>query len=265
MADIGQNWFDGAFESAAYSIPELFGIEPPKEVVRWRYDNPIAGFGTSLLGSTVPYMGWYGATAKAARFEQLLTKAASAAFIKDSPFLVGATKEAARFMPLELSRMGINQAFGSQSTGSMIASSALNEATAGLVGGVVGGIKGGGLKERLPEELLPKINSLDPPQMQLRGISAMMGQPGAVAPEDAFAVDARMQDLRKLVRGEEAVPHEYVGNLQGTGIRDRINRLFNAARGTKNGPPIGIYNQKLVADKRGGHFETDTQWQDALG
>jgi hypothetical protein len=111
------DWIWNFGKSAVQSIPELVGITPGEETLRWRNANPVSGFASELAGMAVPYGGWLKAARAIKPLEALATgveasklgteagKAAYATKLMESPFLTAGKAEAVRLAPFELGRI----------------------------------------------------------------------------------------------------------------------------------------------------------------
>lgn len=263
MASQSEHYLANAAKSATWAIPEMFGVDAPPAIVEWRADNPIGGFATSFVGGTVPYIGWYKTATRIKRLDSLLTGlAGKVANPAKNPVFGAMTQEAVRFMPLEAGRIFGNQAFGSAGLGEMIGSAAINTALAGAAGAVGGLVKAAGTRKKLPEELIPGVNSLDPPQIQMRAIETEWP---TFKPEDHVAIQARVDNLRQAVRSEQS-PNEYIGIMSDTDgkvlperKRRELNSLFDAERTNKS----DLRTRKLITEK--GHFVDDEEWMNTVG
>jgi hypothetical protein len=260
MATTSDNYVNYLAQSAAWAIPELFGIDAPSAVQEWRADNPVGGFASSFAGSTVPYIGWYKWGSRALKMEKILAGLAESKKLGTVGGMAAA--EAVRFMPLEAGRIFGNQAFGSHGLGEMVSSAAINTALAGAAGGLGGIVKTMGTRKKLPEEIIPGVNSVDPPQLQLRGIQTDFA---TIPPADQPAAYGRMDNLRVAVRSEDA-PYEHIGVMSGRDgnmlperKRAELNRIFDTRRLNKG----DVRARKFLADPK--HFKDDVSWMNKLG
>lgn len=254
MPTQGENLIKGLADSALWSIPELFGVEPPKEVTQFNAQHPVLGFGASMVTSAIPYAGWYATTKKIKRLDDLV----GAAGVAGRPILTGAAQEAVRFAPFEIARIAGNAVFGDQSFTDMIGSAALNTALAGAGGAVGGALAAAGKRVKPISEDIPGLNTLDPPQLQLRTLEGLQ-VPQEVAPR----VSAQQVALRDLIRAEDAPDGRYVMKMD-RGDADAINALFNGREGalTKKNTVSRKFTTGRVEE---GHFGHEMEWQRALG
>lgn len=254
MPTQGEKLIEGLTGSALWAIPELFGVEPPKEVQQFNAQHPVLGFGTSMVTTAIPYAGWYSATKRIKRLDDLI----GAVGANGRPVIGAAAREAARFAPVEVARVAGNAVFGDQSFSDMIGSAALNTALAAGAGAIGGALTAAGRRSRPITEDIPGLDTLDPPQLQLRTLGSLE-VPAEVAPR----VSAQQVALRDLIRAEDAPDGRYVQNLY-RGDSTAINNLFNAREGalTKR----ATVSRKLTTGRvEEGHFGSEIDWQRALG
>src|SRR5215207_959914 len=202
------DWIGAFGRSAVESIPELVGITPSEETVRWRNQNPWTGFGSEMAGMAVPYGGWLRAARGIKVLEGLATGVKAAEVGTDfgklafntarleAPFSVAAKAEAVRLAPFEVSRLLASQVIGDKSFSEMSMNVGLNLA---LGAGVSGGLsKLGAMGKVAPaiRDMVPGLNEAIPGQVLLRELDKRLPE----VPELA----ARLPDIELRVRGEVA-------------------------------------------------------------
>jgi len=137
----GTDWITSFSLSALESIPELIGHTPSQATQEFRQDNPWSGVGSELLGTAVPYLGWF----KAAKSIPRLTKAVeSVGKLSDKPIISGALQEGMRLAPFEAGRVAVSQlpeslGGGDKSATDMATSAGLNLALGSGLGGLFHG------------------------------------------------------------------------------------------------------------------------------
>lgn len=254
MATRGEAWINGLWQSTVYSVPELFGIEAPKEVRQWRADNPIGSFASTMVGGTIPYVGWYATARKVQRFENLITKI-GAAKMTTQPIRYSILREAGRFAPLEASRVIANQAVGDLSFGEALSRSAIDLATNSVAAGAAVGLYKSA-KAGLVDP--PTKESFDPPQLQMRANDNQMPN---IPPEKMQVFNSRQSSLSKMVRSEEPdAGHRYVEGLANGKDADAIEKYFKPTGRKSRGDHITL---KLYADKE--NFRKDADWLQEAG
>lgn len=252
MATRAEEVLKGFAGSMAYSIPELFGFDPPDYVRQYRYDSPIGGFASSALGSSVPYIGWYKASKYVPAFERTLAKI-GAGYEATAPFATGAARAAARFVPLEVGRIGVNQAWGDSSFGEMASSAALNLALEGTAGGLINAALMG--KKKLPKASDLGVAIDTPPQIQLR---AWRRELSSRPPEQMPAITARMNALTQAIRNEEPIAKTaHVWKLAEGKDSNDLESLFQV------GQSDDFQIKKLINGQH--HFEDEGVWKNLLG
>ena len=256
MPTKSEAWINGLWQSSIYSIPELFGVEPPAQVRQWRVDNPVAGFMSTMVGGEIPYVGWYAAAKRIKRFDQMI-EGIGAAKMAQKPIRYSVLRETARFAPFEAGRLIANQAFGDVSFGEMLSRSAIDLAlNATVVGGVTGigkAVESGALKPRVKE-------TFDPPQLQLRTNDLELPN---VPAEKLPTFTARMDELSKQVRDEEVDPGvRYVAGLAGGKDTKDLELLFKPTGVRTKGDMMVL---KPIADKNARHYKRDEEWLQEFG
>lgn len=276
------DWITAFGKSALESIPELVGIQPSEDTLKFRADNTIAGYASQLAGMAVPYGGWLrGArlAAGAARatgvvggaFDLAATpfsllpgvgrveKAAQAieAAGASTPFMTAAKAEAVRLAPFEIGRTLVSQAVGDKSLVEMTFDAGMNLA---LGAGVAGGLaRVGGLAKVAPglKDLGPGIDETLPPQLLMRKIDEIA--PG-LAPEQAAELLGRRPDIEARARTElPPKGHRYVDPEIGGGT-DYLERIFNPD--PKKLVAKGYVETKLPASGQAPEtFATPDDWQ----
>lgn len=233
-------WLQGFAQSAVESIPELFGHSASADTMNWRRENPIAGVTSELLGTTVPYVGWYGASKKIPALEKTIQGIGN---LERAPFLTSAAREIARFAPLEAARVGVAGATGDMPVGDVASSAAFNLVAGGVVGGAFGMFTSGGPRTKSLLDIVPAVKNLDDPyQLQMREMRGALAAGQITDPEYVKRVQAVLGEYSSRIRTERPVAGQnYLEDLAtekfsgATGIypearkKDdirRLNRLF---------------------------------------
>jgi hypothetical protein len=252
----GERYVQGLLGTTVWSVPELFGVEPPKYVREFQQDYPLSGFGASMAGSSVPYLGWYKASKNIKKFDDFIEGIGN---INKAPILSTGLREAARFAPFEASRVLGNQLIGDKSFGEMIGSAAINEALMFGAGSLVGALRAAGKRQKTAAEYIKDLNTYDPPQLQLRFLEQNRA---TRLPEELPSIDSYSAGLRDIVRSERAPDFNYVSPLEGVD-RDakRLNWLFDAEEGLST--QKAVVRRKFVNAQD--HFRSDIDWQNAMG
>lgn len=261
MPTRAQDLIEGFISTGVYSVPELFGFEPPPEVKQFRIDNPIAGFAAGAIGTSIPYIGWYKATKYAKAFDDLI-EGVGAVKAGQSAFLRKGLAEGIRFAPFEISRAGMAVTTGSSSWGEAIGQVAINEALSFGAGGLVGKLAEIGKRtsaRELSEAAGIKLST--PPALQLRQIENHLP---SVPPEMVPLYQQRAQDLAHNVRVEEPallMPH-IATKLEGGKNGKDLEPFFAPTKRRKtNAQGWTVY--KLFSDPKK-YFKRDEDWQSLL-
>lgn len=226
-------WISDFTTSALSGMTELVGIEL-EGAAEFRQDNPLAGFASQFAGVGVPYLGWF----KATKLIKPLDRAIDAIGQLDkAPFTIGAAREAARFAPFEVGRLGASQVVGDTPFSDMATDVTLSLALGAGVGGLVHGIAAAGTRDAASRTVIPGVNVLAPPSLQLRKLNELIAG-NTLAPDVLFAARNRARELDVLVRSEGsaaqlAVPRgkQYVSDVNGSkGLTRGLNGLFNLSR-----------------------------------
>lgn len=258
------DWTGSFLRSAVEAIPELIGITPSQETLRFRANNPVGGFTSELAGMVVPYAGWgrvargikpLEAIATGVGRAQVGTEAGAASYaarLADAPFRTAAKAEAIRFAPAEAFRNVANAAVGDQSFSEMAFSSAINSALgAGVMGGLAKmgasgkGVSRFGLDEGMhPQLLLRKVDELLP----------------TASPEAQVSLREATEELERRALTETA-PKGYLYVDPKVDTKDGyLNRLF--VPGKDKG---GYLDRKVLASGTANeNFPTPEAWQGVL-
>lgn len=255
------DWAGSFVKSAIESVPELVGITPSPETLEWRQDSPVAGFASSMLGTAVPYVGWFKATRALTKVDDAIQAIGN---LEKAPFLTGAAREVARFAPFEAGRVAVSQVVGDEPFGSMLGEATLNLAVGAGLGGLLTGIGSAGARTASRRSLIPGVDIGAPVPLQIRQISEMLARPDN-PPELVPRLGFELNRLRTEARIETAPQGRYLGDLEGdaNGVaRKGLNRLFQVETGQ------GAVNRGRVMLRRrfaqsGADFPADPIWRGA--
>lgn len=255
--DLGGDAYDwlGQFTvSGVSSMGELVGIKPSTTTLEWRAQNPMASLTADLLGTAVPYAGWFAASKKIKAFDKVIEGLGDA---NKMPFLTGALREAARFAPFEAGRVIASQFVGEEDLGKMAGEAAVNLAVGAGLGGVLQSVASAGTRNFPLAQLAPGIDVAAPAQIQSRYLQDLIDK-GSVFPENLPQIQYRLKELRNLGRQEYLQPGvRYVNALEGetsTRLADSLNRMFRNDGGTS-----GFRRRRFAAG--GGDFASTEMWQ----
>jgi hypothetical protein len=249
-------------KSALESIPEIIGIKPTEDTLRYRANSPIGGFVSELLGMAVPYGMWAKGLSVAAKagirgataLEGLATGSAGfEARLASNPFLTGARAEAVRFAPFEAGRLAVSQVVGDKSFGEMAFETSLNLGGAAAIGGGVAKL-GGLVKRPTPlREAIPGVDDSTNPQLLLRELTGRAVAQPELAPEVAKWVP----DLELAARAETVPKGSVYVHPEVSGPKDELERLFEPG---KTGPR-DVDTLRPVAGQGADTFPAEADWQ----
>lgn len=241
VLDFGAGMVRSAFES----IPELVGITPSQETLKFRAANPVSGFVSEIAGTAVPYLGWLSGARKIKMLEGLATgletaqvgttagKAAVAARAMEAPFGHAAKAETIRMLPFEVGRVALSQGIGDQSLSDMGFSAGLNLAFGAGIAGALG--KVGSMGKVAPP--LREIDEAAPFQFRLRQMDELRAAGDPIIADERFGTT--MQDLERRALAEVAPKGtRYVDPRIDK--NDELERLFEP----------GTWNRGYVEKKR---------------
>lgn len=206
VLDYGASFVRSAFES----IPELVGITPSQETLKFRAANPVSGFVSELAGMAVPYGGWLTGARRIKTLEAVATgletaqvgttagKAAFAARSMEAPFATAARAETVRLLPFEVGRVAASQVIGDQSLGEMAFGAGLNLAFGAGVAGALG--KVGAMGKVAPP--LREIDDAAPFQFRLRQMDELRANTDPIIADSRFSTT--MMDLERKALAEVA-------------------------------------------------------------
>lgn len=256
VMDMG--WGEGFLRSTAWSaLPELIGMEPNRELDRWRLKNPGSTLLSHLVGA-IPAFAFPGprVAAAAARGFGPLQKAFAVADDLQSAgkiFKAGALRTTAEFSPI----------FAAQAVGSIFAP---QEGTVGRTAqqlaieipafGIFGGLgnvfanrmkgasfpasrRGGkdfeGLEAKLSEATAYPLNQ--PPQVKYQFVQGLLND-AVKSPESAAKLEPLRGILGNVQKRLEAIiqSEEFRGNpirrlARGLGLTNRLNALYRTSGG----------------------------------
>jgi hypothetical protein len=222
----------GFLASAGSSLFEMVGQSPTETAQTFREQNPIAGVASEILPVIIPYTAAFKLSTlpkAAAALERVVAKTGL-----EAGFAQGAVREAVRYAPFELGRLGVGLATAPQENwGDLFADVGLSTVLAGGFGGIGGYFKAGG-------KLLPKAGKVvgsEPalaPTFELR----MAKTPDAVIEGGADKADFIQRKAQEVLLERptdnitKGVQSSYVHNLEnGNPESDRlVNSLFNVKR-----------------------------------
>ena len=228
--DAGEGLADFVFDFGKSSIEgslELIGVEPSRETLDFRRDNPLGGIASQFLGLGGPYVGFYKASRRIKAFDEFIEGLGDAS---RSPIAARAIRETARFAPFEASRPVLALAAGGD-VGDVTMQAAIDLGIAAGVGSIIGAFTAGGRVSRGLDEALPGSSLNEPVQLQARGLATAL-RAGAVPAEEAEAARRALSKLRLQIRdqrlpetdGFRAVGDLELGNVE-TGSKE-LSRLF---------------------------------------
>lgn len=224
---------EGMALSAAWAIPQLFGIEPKKNVREFQAENPWLALGAELPAFMVPYLGYarLATLPKIAsqvgkvspRAGEAISRLSTAERMADAPIKTGAARMVVQFAPFEAARVAaaatvgepLAEALGTEyrGTGEVAIQAGTDLLLGGALGGVFAGLGAAGKRDVLRR----------PAQTELR---RMQAEAEGIPPEGQALHEARMNKLRAQVRGEVITKGRYVGDLGPGRLTKGINRLF---------------------------------------
>ena len=238
------SWTGGFISSAFSAIPELFGEKPSQSAVQFRADNPWSGMASQLIGGIVPYAGM-GVLSETATGAKLLGEAMEALpgvrtlTAVDNSILHGAVKEAIRYSPVELARLGVG--LGTTDNwhdyGNLFADVGLSALITGGFGGIGGFFRVGG-------KALEDIGGVEGAPIGLRPTFELrMADSPDAAPvnKNVQLPDVQNQLVRQVYTEtphKSALPGQkdaYVQGLEGGNPEtdSLVNTLFKPATGEK--------------------------------
>jgi hypothetical protein len=259
------DWGGAFLKSAVESIPELVGITPSAETLRFRSSSPVGGFLSEVAGTAVPYMGWMKAArgikaleaiATGVKAEQVGTAAGDALYAGralEAPFTTAAKAEAVRLLPFELGRNMANQVVGDKSWGEMAVDSGLNIA---LGSGLMGGLSKFGATGKVARPLreVVDVDETLPPQLLLRKIDEIAP---TAPPETVADILDRRAKLDEFARREEPPKGTRYVDPALAGKENLLERAFKP--GTIRD---GYVDVKLPTTGSTAHtYATPEQWQ----
>jgi hypothetical protein len=251
------DWFQGFGKSAIESIPELFGRNPSDATAEWRQDNPVGGVASQILGTSVPYLGWF----KAAKAIKPLVEIASTLGKAKNPFIGGALETGATLLPLEASRVAVNQVAGDQSFGGMLSAAATDLALGSGVGGLLGGIGAAGTRDPKLSTIFPGLDMALPLPLMVRQMRNIIDSGSIKDAEALGTARAKLNDTLVQARIEELPPgQKYIGPIEGNGkseLESQLNRLFRSSANASGEDSI-VQIKRFATGSR--DFGPGTKW-----
>lgn len=257
------DWISGFGKSALESIPELVGITPSTNTQAWRQDHPFAGFASELLGTAVPYAGWF----KLAKFIKPLEAAASAVSAGRSSFAAGALSTATKLAPFEAARVGASQAVGDQSLGNMTSAAITDLALGSGIGGLLHGISTAGTRDPSISSIFPGLDVSAPLPLQARAMREAIDSGQIADPDMLSRAKGKLNETLRDARIEELSPSQkYVGEIDPSAksksdpdqLERQLNRLF---RSRDQDPMASTISVRRFAQGLDRDFSDKTTWQ----
>lgn len=260
------NFFSGAAQSTLSAIPELFGVPAPLGAEEFRANHPILGFGTQMLGTAVPYVGWGKATRAVKGFDTLISGIGD---LERAPIVTRAAQEVARFAPFEAGRVAVASGINGKPLGEELTTSAINLGAAGGISGLFGAFEAAGPASARAKllDLFPDVDVHAPPQVQMRQMSEAL-QAGKVKPELQTEAMGRLARMERGARAEEPGPtRRYIAPLEGEAadrpVSRQLERSFfrpdDYSTFKSSGKPTLV--RKFTALSRG--FKDEAAWKTA--
>jgi hypothetical protein len=226
------DYLEGFGQSAFEGMLEVFGQRPSVETERFRRENPVSGVVSEIAGFGVPYAGYF----KATRIPKIASKIQKIGNASQAPVKTALLRETARFVPFELSRIGVSAVTGGD-TEDVIAEAALDLGLFGGLSAVGALVKSGG---KAAVNTAAKIRGVDlkaPIQIQMRQINNSIAMGEVREAELADALRA-LKDMGRAVRAENLgeigvkggkLQGKYVDKLELGGSGKELNRKFRVS------------------------------------
>jgi len=264
--------FTGGFvQSTLSAIPEIFGEQPTPEAEAFRQQHPYAGFASEMIGGIAPYAatGWLSTTATGARL--LGSAMESLPGIRtlnaiDNPILFSAAKEAVRYSPVEIARLGVG--LGTTDTwrdyGNLFADVGLSTLITGGFGGIGGFFRVGG-------KTIPEVGGVEGAPLGLLSTFEyrMSRTPGAApANKGSSMADVQNQLLKDVFTEtpyKSTIPGQkdtYVTGLEGG--NPETDALMSTLFRPATGPKAGVQRLPLM-DKAGNWALPEPDMKELLG
>ncbi len=177
LRSTSQSWGDYAlgFANSAVQAPfEVFGMEAGQDAQNYRDLNPMAGFLSQMVGSSIPYLGWYKATKAMPMMERLMAGVDATTVAK--PFMGGLKKEVLRFAPLEAAGIAGTAVLNPERTLDRTQEALFNLGFGGAIGGFAETAIRSGIRTA-PTTLIPGIDhELHVPTLKLRQLRENLDQ-----------------------------------------------------------------------------------------
>lgn len=250
------DFLTGLGASTLGGATELFGVTPPG-ALEFRQDHPFVGFVSQLAAAAIPYTGWYKATKVVGAFDKAVR---SIGKLEKAPFLTGAAREAARFAPFEVGRLGISQVIGDRPFSDMATDTALSLSLSGGIGGLVHGLAAAGTRNA--RKLIPGVDIAAPAPLQLRKMQELVLE-GNLPPEQIGPLNSRIREFEILSRAERPLKarDKYVADVGNKNLTRILNSMFNldtkAVTAVEHRPFI------TRADPKTPGFDSEKRWKGA--
>lgn len=247
-------WLGGFGKSALSGMTELVGVELPG-VAEWRQDNPTSGFASQLAGFAVPYAGWFKATKLVKPFDRAIDSIGN---LDKAPFLTGAAREAARFAPFEIGRLGASQVVGDVPFPDMATDVALSLGAGAGIGGLLHGLAAAGTRTPNVHRLMPGVDITAPLPLQLRKMREGLA---ALSPEDQARVLPEIRKFEAAARAERADREKYVFSVNG---RDGLTRTLNSLFQTRGRAETVVDHRRFIHARdteKYNAFPSDEAWK----
>jgi hypothetical protein len=167
-------WIGGFLNSAVQSPAELFGMDAGPEAEAFRLQNPVFGFVSELLGTSIPYIGWAKASKSIKAMETLIQGASGVG--KAKPFVSGAIEEAVRYAPFEAARNISTAIVNPDKSGETFGESMINLGLGSAVGGLFKVAKAHGVLDQPFGELAGVDHHITVPTVKLQQVRENMAK-----------------------------------------------------------------------------------------
>lgn len=234
------DYIGGYLKSAAESIPEMVGVTPSVETRIFRQDYPLSGFTSELLGTAVPYTGWFKALKTVPGLMRIEKAANAVGDVVNKPFTTGALQTAMKVAPFEAARVGASQIVGDKPLDSMMGDAALNTALFAGVGGLFHGVAAAGTRDAKLSSIFPDLDLAAPLPLQARAMRQAI-ESGQLTGDALDRATAALQNTLRAARTEELpasfryvadIAHDFTPDTDTAGLTRQLNRLFRIREGT---------------------------------
>lgn len=201
--ELHQNYLTGLVSTALSSLPEFFGMAKPVETEVFEINNPWTAFAAGLVGPGGAYAAAF-KFSKLGKIAPVLEKATERGLgffgttAAKSPVWGGVMREAVRYTPLELSRLGVGFTVWPDNTDNLLGNVAMDMAMNSAVGALGGVLSKEGSKRavRAIASVIKKDIGLHP-AFELRLMKEAAAMPDAL---QRFSPD--VEDIGGLINGK---------------------------------------------------------------